>query len=302
MSGEDLRAERLLPLLIALESSAAALYEAFSRHFAARSELKLLWAELARDEHHHARFLKETLALVEGGLELHDWPRMDSRRVDILLNEIAAHLERAERGEISADEALAFTIALETSELVECSNDFMTALSRRYPTLPLLGSTRSHVSRLIVAVDRLAEPEITTLLKSLVTNTPRAGGRPRKILILDDEADMVESCARICRRSGHTCLTATDASEALALFELERPDLLITDLRMPDRSGIEVLRQAKQIAPHVPVVVITAYVSEASAHEALQAGATAYLPKPFTAYQLRQTVDSALGLGANDRS
>jgi len=168
--------------------------------------------------------------------------------------------------------------------------------------LPLLGSTRSHVSRLIVAVDRLAEPEITTLLKSLVTNTPRAGGRPRKILILDDEADMVESCARICRRSGHTCLTATDASEALALFELERPDLLITDLRMPDRSGIEVLRQAKQIAPHVPVVVITAYVSEASAHEALQAGATAYLPKPFTAYQLRQTVDSALGLGANDRS
>lgn len=295
-SSEHLGARQLLLLLITLELSAAALYETFARRFAARGELKLLWGELARDERHHARLLEEMLILVARGIEVQEWPRMDSKRVDALIDEISAQLERAEREEISADEALAFTISLETSELVECANDFMTTLSRRYPGLPLLESTSAHVKRLIAAVDRLVEPEITTLLKRVVMNAPRTAGGPRKILICDDEADMVESCARICRRSGHICLTATDASEALALFERERPDLLITDLRMPDRSGLEVLRQAKQIAPHVPVVVITAYVSEASAHEALQAGATAYLPKPFTAYQLRQTVDSALGL------
>lgn len=121
------------------------------------------------------------------------------------------------------------------------------------------------------------------------------GGR-RTILIVDDEADMVESCARICRCEGFACVTAVDGREALALFERQRPALLCTDLRMPGFDGLELLRQAKRIDPSVPVLVLTGYVSEASVREALRAGASAYLAKPFTVRQFSETVNRALGL------
>ena len=121
------------------------------------------------------------------------------------------------------------------------------------------------------------------------------GGR-RTILIVDDEADMVESCARICRRGGFTCVTAVESRDALALFERMRPDLLCTDLRMPGFDGLELVRQVKLIDSSVPVLVLTGYVSEASAREALLAGASAYLAKPFTVRQFCETVNRALGL------
>ena len=54
-----------------------------------------------------------------------------------------------------------------------------------------------------------------------------------RILIVDDEPDMVDSCARLLRRTGHRCLTATDSQRALALLESERPDLLLTERLRP---------------------------------------------------------------------
>jgi len=94
-----------------------------------------------------------------------------------------------------------------------------------------------------------------------------------RILIVDDEPDMVENCARILRRSGHRCLTATDPRRALALLESERPDLVLTDLKMPEVDGLAVLRRAHELDPTLPVIVITAFATIEPAVAAVKEGA-----------------------------
>jgi DNA-binding NtrC family response regulator len=118
-------------------------------------------------------------------------------------------------------------------------------------------------------------------------------GEPR-ILIVDDEPDMVDNCARILRRAGHRCLTATDPHRALTLLESERPDLLLTDLKMPEIDGLALLRRAHELDPALPVVVITAFATIESAVAAVKEGAFDYLPKTFSLDQLTIVVDRAL--------
>ena len=80
-----------------------------------------------------------------------------------------------------------------------------------------------------------------------------------RILIVDDEPDMVENCQRILGRAGYRCLTTTDPRGALALLESERPDLLLTDLKMPGVDGMELLRHARQVDQEMPVIIFTAF-------------------------------------------
>jgi two-component system response regulator HydG len=115
-----------------------------------------------------------------------------------------------------------------------------------------------------------------------------------RILIVDDEPDMVDNCARILRRAGHRCLTATDPQRALALLESERPDLLLTDLKMPELDGLALLRRAHELDPALPVVVITAFATIESAVAAIKEGAFDYLPKTFSADHLSLVVERAL--------
>jgi DNA-binding NtrC family response regulator len=115
-----------------------------------------------------------------------------------------------------------------------------------------------------------------------------------RILIVDDEPDMVDNCARILRRAGHRCLTATDPHRALTLLESERPDLLLTDLKMPEVDGLTLLRRAHEVDPALPVVLITAFATIESAVAAIKQGAFDYLPKTFSVDQLTLVVDRAL--------
>ncbi|MGH6689540.1 MAG: sigma-54-dependent transcriptional regulator [Gammaproteobacteria bacterium] len=114
------------------------------------------------------------------------------------------------------------------------------------------------------------------------------------IVIVDDEPDMVENCARILRRAGHRCLTATDPHRALALVESDAPDLLLSDLKMPGMDGMELLRRAHDVDPSLPVIMITAFASIESAVAAVKEGAFDYLPKTFTIDQLQVSVERAL--------
>ncbi|HWP34033.1 MAG TPA: sigma-54 dependent transcriptional regulator [Thermodesulfobacteriota bacterium] len=115
-----------------------------------------------------------------------------------------------------------------------------------------------------------------------------------RVLIVDDEADMVVTCQRILERAGFECLPATDAERGLALLEEARPDVVLTDLRMPGSDGLAVLARARELDPDAVVIVVTAYATIESAVEAVKAGAWDYLAKPFGADQLRLVVERAM--------
>jgi len=102
---------------------------------------------------------------------------------------------------------------------------------------------------------------------------------------------MLVNVERILRRGPYQCVTATSGAEALALVDRDRPDLILTDLRMPGMDGLALLRAVRQVSPRTPVVILTAYAAEATA---IAAGASAFLAKPFTGAQLLEVVRSSL--------
>jgi two-component system, NtrC family, response regulator HydG len=115
-----------------------------------------------------------------------------------------------------------------------------------------------------------------------------------RVLIVDDEPDMVENYARILERIGYECITATDPRRAMELLESERPELLLTDLKMPEIDGMALLRHGRELDPAMPVIMITAFATIESAVAAIKEGAFDYLPKNFSVEQLRVALDRAL--------
>ena len=122
---------------------------------------------------------------------------------------------------------------------------------------------------------------------------------------MDDEPDMLENCSRILGRQGHTCLTAANGRAALAVLEQEHPDLLVTDLKMPEMDGMTLLQAAHELDPALPVIMLTGFATIESAVAAVKEGAFDYLPKDFSVDQLRLAVDRALrhrGLQVENRN
>ncbi len=114
------------------------------------------------------------------------------------------------------------------------------------------------------------------------------------ILLVDDEADMLENCSRLLRSMDYSPLTASNGKEALQRIEEESPVLVLSDMKMPKMGGIELINQVKDRWPGLPVILFTAFGSIESAVEAIKEGAFDYLPKPFTADQLRHSIQRAL--------
>jgi CheY-like chemotaxis protein len=121
-----------------------------------------------------------------------------------------------------------------------------------------------------------------------------AGAVTPKILIVDDEADMAVTCARLLTWRGYTCLIAQAGADAIARMDTEAPDLVITDLHLPGMDGLAVTRHARNRRPAIPVILMTAYASAAAEGESFGAGATYYLAKPFLNAQLVELVQRAL--------
>ena len=101
-----------------------------------------------------------------------------------------------------------------------------------------------------------------------------------RILVADDEAGVRSFLAETLELGGHEVAQASDGEEALALLARRAFDLLVTDLRMPKRDGMEVLREAHARQPDLEVIVLTAHGSVSSAVEAMRLGAFDYLQKP----------------------
>jgi DNA-binding NtrC family response regulator len=115
-----------------------------------------------------------------------------------------------------------------------------------------------------------------------------------KILIIDDEAEMLDNCRRILERTGYNCLLLQESKNFTRVLEEELPDLILTDLRMPQKDGMSVLKEAKAIDPDIVVILFTAYGTIKSALEACKLGAFDYIQKPFSAEQLRIAVNRGI--------
>jgi two-component system, NtrC family, response regulator PilR len=119
---------------------------------------------------------------------------------------------------------------------------------------------------------------------------PAAAERLPRILVVDDERSMRELLSIVLRREGYEVLLAENGRTALGLLEREPVDLLISDIKMPDMSGVEVLRAAKRIDPDILGIMITAFASTETAVEAMRLGACDYLSKPFDIDLLKMKV------------
>ncbi len=115
-----------------------------------------------------------------------------------------------------------------------------------------------------------------------------------RILILDDEASILEILGQYLEESGYECRATTSALKALELLSQGGFALLITDLRMPEMHGIDVVKRARECTADLAVIVVTAMMEVNSAIEALRAGADDYLLKPFNLGEISLSVDKAL--------
>jgi two-component system, NtrC family, response regulator PilR len=119
---------------------------------------------------------------------------------------------------------------------------------------------------------------------------PATDRRPPRILVVDDERSMRELLAIVLRREGYEVLLADNGRTAIDLLEREPVDLLISDIKMPDLSGVDVLRAAKKIDQDILGIMITAFASTETAVEAMRLGACDYLSKPFDIDLLKMKV------------
>jgi DNA-binding NtrC family response regulator len=115
-----------------------------------------------------------------------------------------------------------------------------------------------------------------------------------KVLVIDDEQIVLKSCTRILSAEGYDVQIVQTGAEGLRKLADEKFDVVLTDLKMPDMSGMEVLEKVLESYPDMIVVMITGYSTVQTAVEAMKMGAYDYVPKPFTPEELVEAVGKAL--------
>lgn len=136
-------------------------------------------------------------------------------------------------------------------------------------------------------------------MSSLVAQShdlPRGiGSAVPRILIVDDEQYMCDVCARTLRRSGYEVFTTSDPHAAVRLLNGERQfDLLLTDIKMPAMSGLDLAYIARDRDPAIAIIIMTGFASKENLQQSVQRGVADFLAKPFELEQLRIAVDQAL--------
>ena len=122
----------------------------------------------------------------------------------------------------------------------------------------------------------------------------------QRVLVIDDEPDIRELLELTLLRMGLDTATAGTVKEGLLEIQNFKPDLCLTDMKLPDGTGFDIVRYIQREVPHIPVAVITAFGSMEAAVEALKAGAYDFVSKPVDLTKLRDLVHTALKLSENN--
>ena len=114
------------------------------------------------------------------------------------------------------------------------------------------------------------------------------------LLIVDDELSMRQFLTHLFQRDGHNIRVAENGRTAMTLLREQSADVIISDVKMPDMGGIELLRAARELHPDIEVIMMTAFANEQTAHEAFLLGAFDFVHKPFDNNLLKEKVARAL--------
>ena len=121
-----------------------------------------------------------------------------------------------------------------------------------------------------------------------------SGKETQTILVVDDERSMREFLDILLTKEGYQVSVAASGREACQVVEQNKYDVIITDIKMQDVNGIEVLKKAKTVSPESIVIMISAFATAETAVEAMREGAYDYIPKPFKVRDLKKIVRDAL--------
>ena len=108
-----------------------------------------------------------------------------------------------------------------------------------------------------------------------------------RLLVVDDEQSIRRLCVTIGNTLGYVCTEAESAEAALERLESDAPDLILTDLKLPAMTGVELLKQTKKLLPHTEIAIMTGHGSIESAVDAMKLGAYDYIEKPFRVEKMR---------------
>lgn len=140
-----------------------------------------------------------------------------------------------------------------------------------------------------------------TMIESTVNDSEALGTTTANILVVDDEGAIRYSIGKTLQRVGYTIASAASAEEAIELLDEQHFDVVLTDIRMPGLTGVELLGKIKDHAPDSIVILMTAYASLGTAVEALRLGAHDYLIKPVSSQDIRSSVQRGLDRAHNLR-
>jgi DNA-binding response OmpR family regulator len=117
---------------------------------------------------------------------------------------------------------------------------------------------------------------------------------PTQVLIVDDAPGVCWSIARTLRRHGFKCMTANSGAAALSMLKSQPCDLVLADIRMPGNENLELVREARRLAPEIPVILMTGHPSLEIALSAIDHSVTGFLVKPFDAAELIARISQAV--------
>jgi signal transduction histidine kinase len=118
--------------------------------------------------------------------------------------------------------------------------------------------------------------------------------RHGQVLVVDDDPDVLESSSMLLREHGYTVMSSSNAEDAMQKLQSDSIDAVITDIVMPEVSGIELMRAVHDISPEIPVILMTAYADMEKVIFAIKTGAFDFIVKPFTSDLLIHSVEKAV--------